>query len=85
MLKKYEQLTEVERKKVQVMYSDQTTVTQYLYNFEDDGTYRGRQFVPSQNVVIDGDTTFVIPSPEEKPTELPESEEKPKRRIRRNK
>lgn len=43
-LKKYDELTDVEKKKVSVMYSDQLTVEQYLYNFDEKGEYHGRQY-----------------------------------------
>ena len=44
-LKKYDELTDIEKAKVHVMYSDLTTVTQYLYNFDKD-KYLGRQYTP---------------------------------------
>lgn len=43
MLKKYDELTEKEQKLVSIMYSDQNTVQNYLYNFEGE-KYIGRQF-----------------------------------------
>ena len=45
-LKKYDELTKEQRAKVQVMYSDLTTLVQHLYNFDDNGDYKGRQYVP---------------------------------------
>ena len=44
-LKKYNELTKEEQEKVKVMYSDLTTVEQYLYNFDKD-KYLGRQYHP---------------------------------------
>ena len=44
-LKKYDELSDIEKAKVHVMYSDLTTVEQYLYNFDKD-KYLGRQYVP---------------------------------------
>lgn len=47
-LKKYDELTEAEKQKVKVMYSDQSTVQNYLYNFDGE-KYIGRQFyIPEQ-------------------------------------
>jgi len=46
MLKKYSELTEEEKKKVFIMFSDQTTVEMYLYNFDKDGGFHGRQYTP---------------------------------------
>ena len=45
-LKKYSELTKEQQEKVKVMYSDLTTVEQYLYNFDDNGDYKGRQYAP---------------------------------------
>ena len=52
MLKKYSELTEEEKKKVSIMYSDQETVQHYLYNFDDKGQYHGRQFAPKEGVLV---------------------------------
>ena len=49
-LKQYKELTEKEKKLVTVMFSDQTTVEQYLYNFDNDGKYLGRQYAPEGSV-----------------------------------
>lgn len=77
MLKKYDELDDKQKKLVTLMYTDQSTVHMYLYNFEGEN-YRGRQFIPSENVEINGNETFINPSSEGKPIE-----DKPKRRIRK--
>ncbi len=45
-LKKYDELTEAEQKKIMIMYqfSSEDTVGMYLYNFDDNGNFHGRQF-----------------------------------------
>lgn len=50
-LKKYDDLTGEQREKVRVMYSDQETVQHYLYNFDENGNYHGRQFTPETGVI----------------------------------
>ena len=44
-LKKYSELTEQEKKLVAVMYSDQSNLEHYLYNFDGE-KYSGRQYAP---------------------------------------
>ena len=56
-LKKYNELTKEEQEKVKVMYSDLTTVEQYLYNFDKD-KYRGRQSVPVAGIIY---SEFIVP------------------------
>ncbi len=51
MLKKFEELTEEQQKLVYLMYSDNETVKNYLYNFDDKGRYTGRQFAPETGVI----------------------------------
>lgn len=47
MLKKYEELTDEEIKKVSLMYSNHDTLAMFLYNFDEHGNYHGRQtYVP---------------------------------------
>ena len=45
-LKKYSELTEEQKEKVKVMYSDLTDQEQYLYDFDNNGEYHGRQYTP---------------------------------------
>ena len=45
-LKKYSELTEAEKGRVKVMYSDLTNQEQYLYDFDNNGEYHGRQYAP---------------------------------------
>lgn len=50
-LKKYSQLTEHEKKLVAVMYSDQSNLDHYLYNFDGE-KYSGRQYAPPEGVIV---------------------------------
>lgn len=49
-LKKFSELTVKQKEKVKVMYSDLTSQEQYLYNFDDNGDYHGRQYAPPSGV-----------------------------------
>lgn len=51
MLKKYSELTKEQKSKVQVMYSDPSNLEMYLYNFDENGNYHGRQFTPEMGVI----------------------------------
>jgi len=53
MLKKYNELTDEEKKRVSVMYANLTNQGQYLYNFGDDGHYHGRQYAPPLTVIAE--------------------------------
>lgn len=53
MLKKFDELTDEEKGKVQVMYSDLSNLKMYLYNFDKDGGYHGRQYTPPLTVRAD--------------------------------
>ena len=48
MLKKYKELTAEQKKQVSVMYSDPGVLEQYLYNFDENGNYHGRQYNPPE-------------------------------------
>jgi hypothetical protein len=54
MLKKYDELTKEQKEKVKVMYSDLDTLKQYLYNFDDNGKYTGRQYTPPEGETKSG-------------------------------
>lgn len=43
-LKKYDELTQEQKDKIKVMYSDPSMPEQYLYNFDENGNYHGRQY-----------------------------------------
>lgn len=84
-LKKYDELTEVEKEKVKVMYSDLTDQSQYLYNFDNNGEYHGRQYTPPSGVdekvgmygVLYPESTF----PDLKVTEESEKEKLPEKLV----
>ena len=77
MLKKYNELTDEEKERVKVMYSNLTSQSQYLYNFDDNGHYSGRQYAPP--------LTVVATPTESKKAPPPEPVEKPKRKRRTKK
>lgn len=73
MLKKYDELTEEEKKKVTLMYSDKDTVQMYLYNFDEHGNYHGRQYIPPVGLVHAESTVKDVPErpkPNEHPAEI---------------
>lgn len=45
-LKKYSELSEEQKKRVHVMYSNPVNLEMYLYNFDEHNKYHGRQFLP---------------------------------------
>ena len=53
-LKKFDELTEDEKKQISYMYSDLTSQEQYLYNFDDNGKYVGRQYEPPAGETKEG-------------------------------
>ena len=46
MLKKYSELTKEQKEQIKVMYSDPSIPEAYLYNYDDNGNYHGRQYAP---------------------------------------
>lgn len=86
-LKKYDELTREQQARVSVMYSDKNTVTQYLYNFDNQGNYHGRQYAPPVGTIHaeapEPSGKVMLEKPEVKPAEEKPEEPKPARRTRR--
>lgn len=86
MLKPYKDLTEAQKKQVAVMYSDLTSQEQYLYNFDENGKYLGRQFNMGTETMRDvRDALANEPPAEDKPGYEYEEPAKPKRKPRAKK
>lgn len=87
MLKPYKELTNAQKKQVAVMYSDLTGQEQYLYNFDDNGKYIGRQYAPPSGKTESGvpfGTIHAEPVEESRPAEVePEEVEEPAKSKRK--
>jgi hypothetical protein len=50
MLKKYSELTKEQKIQIGAMYSDPSIPEAYLYNFDENGNYHGRQYAPPSGI-----------------------------------
>jgi len=87
MLKPYDDLTGEQKIKVTKMYSDLSTLRRFLYDFDDNGHYNGRQkALPS--VIVEPEASKKAPPPEPKeidPVKDAVQVVKPKRKRRTKK
>jgi hypothetical protein len=71
MLKKYSELTKEQKEQIKAMYSDPSVPEAYLYNYDDNGVYHGRQYAPpsgkDEKVGIYGTIVAESTVPPEKP------------------
>lgn len=54
-MKKYDELTDEQKKQVSVMYADKTPLDEFVYDFDDNGNFHGRKPISEY---VEEDRTF---------------------------